>query len=322
MKTIKQYIDEQLIYNSLDDNNGNIISEGFWDKLKQIFGYSKDKVAKTASKWSDNIKNAFATTQYVSATSKDKEEREIAKEQGKAAEKSTNELLIKTKEYVQKLMKRMDDIKQPDHSLSQYFLLSDLSKAENDSEGLELAKKFKGLIDKKWPDGGKKFEKIQDKVKNSPVKKQLEQTAEQSDETKKSKEESTIGINDKGEQEAVTKKQETNEVEKDIKDDTPFYKALVSEAGIKGTELRDSVVKLINASFKQEVTDKKGNKVYKWKTDTKGFQTKNEDKLIKGLSSIVCGLLMINHKGMNEAVVDTLINLGFSKQEILDKLLK
>ena len=79
---------------------------------------------------------------------------------------------------------------------------------------------------------------------------------------------------------------------------------------------------LINDSLKNKTTDKNGNTVYKWKTDTKGFQTKNEGKLIKGLGAVLCGLMMINHKGMNEKIVDVLIDTGFSRNDYLNNLTK
>ena len=49
---------------------------------------------------------------------------------------------------------------------------------------------------------------------------------------------------------------------------------------------------------------------------------KYEDKLIKGLGAVPCGLMMINHKGINEKIVDVLIDAGFSRDDYINNLTK
>ena len=62
MKTLTDYIiSESLVF---ENAAGEIISEGFWDKLKSMFGFDTKKVAKTMSNWSDDLKKDFTVGQF------------------------------------------------------------------------------------------------------------------------------------------------------------------------------------------------------------------------------------------------------------------
>jgi len=324
MKNYSEFRVEYEVDNLLLENaNNEIIVEGFWKKLGQFFGFVPTKIAKAAQGWSKDLQTGFTTGQYLAAKSKDKDAKNAAEKQAKAAQKGSKALLVATKAEVQRLMKVFDRIKLVDYSFGQYKQLLILSDELNDKEGTDLAKDFKKMIDKKFPDGGEGYEKELEKVKKSGA---VDQLANQKDDKEKGdqpegKGDANIGLTKDGEPAQVTSDQEKEAINNDIKEDVDFFKPLAQETGLKGEEISSMIQELINNSLKEKVEDKKGNKTYKWKVDTKGFQSKNEDKLVKGLAAIICGLVMINHKGMNEAVTSKLIDLGFKKQDYINNLL-
>lgn len=244
MKNLNTYILEELMI--LENSNGEIITEGFWKKLGSLFGYNAEKVAQTMQKWSDDLRNGFTTGQYIAAKSKDKEVKKAAEEQAQAAEKGSKELLDKVKFEVQRLMKNMDYIEIPDHCMSQWNQLKNLSEQENDDEGKQLAEKFKGIIDKKFPDGGKEYEKISQKIEKAGV-----------DEGPKDEKSNT---NDKGNDEVKKEiKQETTETITDNKD---LLTPLAKEAGVDGKTLRNFVGTQLRKTLgeDQEKIKKKGTR--------------------------------------------------------------
>ena len=116
MKTLTDYIiSESLVF---ENAAGEIISEGFWKKLGSIFGFSTEKIAKTMTNWSDDLKKGFTTGQYIAAKSKDKEVKKSAEEEAKATEKSPEERLKQL------------------HKVANQFSNYDLSDYENDENGL------------------------------------------------------------------------------------------------------------------------------------------------------------------------------------------
>lgn len=201
-----------------------------------------------------------------------------------------------------------------------------LRNQKDNKNAINTAKELDSFLDKKFPkklkQAEKNIEKIENNVEQNDVFKKLASNDASVGSKTTTNDSSTLGITDDGKGESVTPKQEEEAVSDTITDDKNFFLPLAKEAGIDGNSLRDSIIGLINDSLKNKTTDKDGNTVYKWKTDTKGFQTKNEGKLIKGLGAVLCGLMMINHKGMNEKIVDVLIDTGFSRNDYLNNLTK
>jgi hypothetical protein len=328
MKRLNIYILEELMI--LENSNGEIITEGFWKKLGSIFGFSTEKVAKTMQKWSDDLKKGFTTGQYIAAKSKDKEVKKAAEEQAQAAEKGSKELLKKVKFEVQRLMKVWDHIESPDHALSQWNQLKNLSEQENDNEGKQLAEKFKGIIDKKFPDGGKQYEKISQKIEKAGVddgpkdeksnNKENTNDSEGQPKIDPKKDSSNIGTTDDNKPAEVTPEQQDNAIKDTIKDDTDFYSPLAKAAGIDGNTLKDGVSKFINKAWKEAVKDENGNAVLKWKNGSiegqKNMQDNLEDNIVKGLSAILCGIMIIKNKSLMQGVYDVIDPEGRGKEEI------
>lgn len=330
MKTLTNYIISTNIYSDLNaclDDDLNIIDEGkLSDTIAKFLGAS-DMDSKTYSEiWGkdEESKKDLATAQVISVAEKDPELKKIAQKTFKRLENCSSK-----EEAIQELIDwaegitRTGDISTPNMAIA---VRNVLRNQKDNKDAIRTAKEIDSFLDKKFPkklkQAEKNIEKIETNVeKNDAFKKLASNDASTGNETT-TNDSSTLGITDDGKGESVTPKQEEEAVSDTITDDKNFFLPLAKEAGIDGNSLRDSIIGLINDSLKNKTTDNNGNIVYKWKTDTKGFQTKNEGKLIKGLGAVLCGLMMINHKGMNEKIVDVLIDTGFSRNDYLNNLTK
>lgn len=330
MKTLTTYIISNNIYSDFNeclDDDLNIIDEGkLGDTIAKFLGVSNMDHKTYSDIWGKDkeSKKDMATAQVISAAEKDPELKKIAEKTFKRLERceSKDEAIQELIDWAESII-RSGDIPTPNMPIAVRNVLRDQKDNKN---AIQAAKELDGFLDKKFPkklkQAEKNIEKIESNVeKNNAFKKLASDSTETGDE-KPSSDNSTLGITDDGEGEAVTPKQEEEAVEDTITDDKNFFLPLAKEAGVDGNSLRDAIIGLINDSLKNKTTDKDGNTVYKWKTDTKGFQTKNEGKLIKGLGAVLCGLMMINHKGMNEKIVDVLIDTGFSRNDYLSNLTK
>lgn len=321
MKTLTDYIiQESLIF---ENANGEIITEGFWKKLGSALGFSSEKVSKTMKNWKDDLKRGYTTGQYLAVKSKDKEIKKDAEEQAKAAEKGSKELLDRTKLTVQRLMKEIKNLKYMDFCWSQYVQLTKLSEQENDNEGKELAKKFKGAIDKKWPDAESNYDKVEQKIEKAGVDEgpKGESNGKENTDQPKSDEKADLGGGDKDNPngQAVSSEQQKNAINNDIKENVDFFKQLAQESGLKGEDISGMIQGLINTSFKEQ--DKDGNWKWKIKNAHGIFGTEEqEQKFVKGLGAILCGAVIINHSAMTEAIHGVLEKLGFKKANIINKL--
>ena len=330
MKTLTNYIISNNIYSDLNeclDNDLNIVDEGkLSDTIAKFLGAS-DMDNKTYSEiWGKDkeSKKDLATAQVISVAEKDPELKQIAQKTFKRLEKcnSKEEAIQELIDWAESIT-RTGDISTPNMAIA---VRNVLRNQKDNKNAINAAKELDSFLDKKFPkklkQAEKNIEKIENNVEqNDAFKKLASNNASTGSETPTNNS-STLGITADGKGESVTAKQEEEAVSDTITDDKNFFLPLAKEAGIDGNSLRDSIIGLINDSLKNKTTDKDGNTVYKWKTDTKGFQTKNEGKLIKGLGAVLCGLMMINHKGMNEKIVDVLIDSGFSRNDYLNNLTK
>ena len=330
MKTLTNYIISNNIYSDFNeclDIDLNIIDEGkLSDTIAKFLGVSNMDQHTYSEIWGKDkeSKKDLATAQVISVAEKDPELKQIAQKTFKRLEKCNSK-----EEAIQELIDwaegitRTGDISTPNMAIA---VRNVLRNQKDNKNAINSAKELDSFLDKKFPkklkQAEKNIEKIENNVEqNDAFKKLASNDASTGSETTFDNS-STLGITDDGKGESVTPKQEEEAVSDTITDDKNFFLPLAKEAGIDGNSLRDSIIGLINDSLKNKTTDKDGNTVYKWKTDTKGFQTKNEGKLIKGLGAVLCGLMMINHKGMNEKIVDVLIDTGFSRNDYLNNLTK
>jgi len=330
MKTLTNYIISNNIYSGFNeclDDDLNIIDEGkLGDTIAKFLGVSNMDHKTYSEIWGKDkeSKKDLATAQVISAAEKDPELKKIAEKTFKRLENcnSKEEAIQELIDWAEGII-RSGDIPTPNMPIAVRNVLRNQT---DNKDAIKTAKELDSFLDKKFPKNLKQAEenigKIESNVEKNDAFKKLAGDSVSSEDEKTSSDNSTLGITDDGEGEAVTPKQEEEAVEDTITDDKNFFLPLAKEAGIDGNSLRDAIIGLINNSLKNKTTDKNGETVYKWKTDTKGFQTKNEDKLIKGLGAVICGLMMINHKGMNEKIVDVLIDTGFSRNDYLNNLTK
>lgn len=330
MKTLTNYIISTNIYSDFNeclDIDLNIIDEGkLSDTIAKFLGASGMDNKTYSEIWGkdEESKKDLATAQVISAAEQDTELKKIAQKTFKRLEKCNSK-----EEAIQELIDwaegitRTGDISTPNMAIA---VRNVLRNQKDNKDAVRTAKEIDSFLDKKFPkklkQAEKNIEKIENNVEKNDAFKKLASDDTSNGDEKSTTDNSTLGITDDGKGESVTAKQEEEAVSDTITDDKNFFLPLAKEAGIDGNSLRDSIIGLINDSLKNKTTDKDGNTVYKWKTDTKGFQTKNEGKLIKGLGAVLCGLMMINHKGMNEKIVDVLIDSGFSRNDYINNLTK
>lgn len=185
MKNFSEYLNErQLITDILliEHSDEQILLneglKGFIGKLSKMFSFNAGKLQGTMEKWEKDLKDAFIAGQMAGAkggeTFKD-----FLKKQDTAAEKGSKELLDETKNTVELLMKKWDDIKQVDFPFAQCKQLAALAKQEKDEKGIALAEKFKKLIDDKFPDGGKQYEQTISKIEKAGADKSQEKGNEE-----------------------------------------------------------------------------------------------------------------------------------------------
>ncbi len=270
MKHLNDYIQESLIseeYIILEDANGNIIEEGFWNKLGKLFGFGTEKVKQTMKNWNKELRDAYVAGQIAAAKSKDSKTKEAIKKQDAAAEKSAKDLLAETKLEVQRLMKVWDAIKMVDYAFAQYKQLSLLSEQEKDEEGKKLSEKFKKLIDDKFPDGGKNYEQTVEKIEKSGVSK-VEGEGE-------GEGEEATEVTDDDVKTAISNNKQLLE---------PLVKAMNGK--VTGEQLSSTVEKLM-----QENPE--------YKSKSKAAETSN----IIGMAAIICGaMIMTSGKCINRSI--------------------
>lgn len=328
MKTLTQFIYEgSITYESFFDNNDNLITEGFWAKIKAALGIaSTDELNELRSMLAkmDNkeLSNDITTMQTVAAVSKDPKIKELANKTLRSLAKCDS-----VEEVINELIKVSEDVIKNNkikHSPATLVKIKNiLAEQKDNKKALKTAKALSEWLKTNFPDTIEKAEtevkKITKKVEKSgigdpenikPKKKNNTESESVSDDK------STLGVSNDGEPQVVSQEQEKEAVTDVIKDDIEFFKPLAEATKMNADQMRESIVNLINKSFKEKTEDKKGNTVYKWKVDTKGFSQKNEPNLIKGLAAILSGIVLINHKGMSEKVINTLTELGFSKDDI------
>ncbi len=292
MKSLANYIiQESLVF---ENTNGEIITEGFWKKLGSMFGYNTKKVAKTMSNWSDDLKKGFTVGQYIAAKSKNKDVKKAAEEEAKAAEEGDKQLLSYYKEKVSYFLKMIDEA---DKGMlyvynNKYSQLAELSKKYNDSEGEELAKKFKKAIDEKWPDGGKEYEKVDQKIEKAGV-----------DDGPNSEENS-----EKDNTKSEVSKEVTKEATDTIKDNKDLLAPLAKEANVDGKVLRNFVSAKLRKTLDEKIS-KKGTR--------EAVQKALGEDVILGTCIMVLGALITKDEAKIKAISE---QIGSNADELKNKL--
>ena len=292
MKHLSDYILESKslsVVPILEDNEGNIILEGFWKKLGKWLGFSTDKVKQTIKSWDKELRAAYLAGQIAAAKLNDSKTKEAIKKQDAAAEKSTKDLLIQTKFEVQRLMKNWDAIETVDYVFAQYKQLYLLSNKENDDEGKTLSEKFKKLIDDKFPDGGKKYEKTVEQINNSGI----------------------SDVENKGEDEKPKEPNPEEATTETIQDNADVLTPIVKTLGgkVDGNKLKDTVTKLLSKTQKTSPMKLKQNNILGMSVMICGALMMSSDKGLKA----VCNELETDAKKITDAIKPNEIKTGDKK---------
>ena len=293
MKHLSDYILETKslsVVPILEDNEGNIILEGFWKKLGKWLGFNVKKVKQRIKSWDEELRVAYLLGQIAAAKLNDNETKEAVKKQDTAAENSSNDLLKYTKIEVQRLMKIWDKINDVDYPFAQYKLLYLLSEHEKDDEGKKLADKFKKFIDGKFPDGGETYDKKAEQIKRSDI---INDESEGKDEKPKKQ----------NPEEATT---ETIQDNADVL--TPIVKTLGGK--VDGNKLKDTVTKLLSKTQKTSPMKLKQNNILGMSVMICGALMMSSDKGLKA----VCNELETDAKAFTDAIKPDEIKTGENKK--------
>lgn len=295
MKHLSDYILENKslsVVPILEDNEGNIILEGFWKKLGKWLGFRTEKVKQRMKSWDNELRAAYLAGQIAAAKLNDSKTKEAIKKQDAAAEKSTKDLLVQTKFEVQRLMKNWDAIKTVDYVFAQYKQLYLLSQQEKDDEGKTLSEKFKKLIDDKFPDGGKNYEQTVEKIEKSGIG-DVEKEGEGNGEKPK----------EPNPEEATTDT---------IKDNADVLTPIVKTLGgkVDGNKLKNIVTKLLAKTQKTAPMKLKQNNILGMSVMICGALMMSSDKGLKA----VCNELETDAKTFTDAIKPDEIKTGEHKK--------
>jgi len=173
MKNLSDYIFEHQYDNIvLEDENNNIIVEGFWSKIGKFFGFGKTNLKSLKNEmkdWSDEFKNNFTVSQFASAKSKDKKLIKLMDEYLTQINNGRKPLLKWFKKQAETIINRSDIIK--NNNTAEVYLgiiknYNELAKNANDTDGIELAEKAADVIDKNNPKIGKIYDNDTKKLKD------------------------------------------------------------------------------------------------------------------------------------------------------------
>lgn len=289
MKSLQNYVyEESLIIDEMTIDEA-LITEGFWKKLGEKFGFGVKKLGQAMKSWKSELRNGFTLGQYLAAKTNNSEIKKAIKRQAAAAEKGPKELLKETKADIELIMKKFDEYDDPKYLLQQRDQLKELLNTEKDEEGNALLEKFSKLIDKKFPDGGKEFKEYAaelDKVKKS----------QQGDKIVKAAEESENGEGGESSEEQAADQQAAAEATETIKDNVDLFKQLAKAADINGEGLRDYVAKYI-------LTRKEDGQL-----KTKEEIAKISDDEVLATCIIVCGAVMTKNNDTFARIVKAIYN--------------
>ena len=275
MKHLSDYILESKslsVVPILEDNEGNIILEGFLKKLGRLFGFGAGKMKKLSDKmdkWSEDFKNAFIVSQYMAAQSKQDNISKLMSEYVDAIAQGGDAPLKFLKERAKEIVEKPELVK--DKNVSQVYLgfmknLAELSTNAKDEEGTGLANKGVGVISKQNSDIKNEYKQTSKKVKNV-AKGPTDADAEGGEEAPKPEEAA----------------KETIEEQTDVLE--PLYKTLGNK--VKADNLTKIVTDLIKKSGYLEGHKSKSDGSIKLPTE----EAINAN--ILGMTVIVCGALMM-----------------------------
>ncbi len=293
MKTFNEYIIEQSFV-----NDETYINEGLLQKILGFFG-KKSAQLKTLQKnikdWPKDLKRSYWTNKAISLElgKKNNEIKKFDDKQTQLLMKGNVKEVIKN--YIEKsqdIINNPDDYKNVDskYIVGIYDQLKKFGTDLNNNDATKESENLAKVIKNNWSNGIEAYKKDLAAAENTDS----ESSGNNEDTTAQQEQESTKNVMD---------------------NDKQFFDTLQKAANINTDSLRDSIVGLLNKSFKEEV-EEDGQKVWKWKKETKlnnSWYANNEETTVKGLASIVSGLMIINHKGISKVLLDALSAEGLDK---------
>lgn len=334
MLTLREYIklNEDVDLDYLFESQINEVSLGkLFNGLGRILGKSARGAVNAVKQFGQNIKDAYIGSQTFAAKSKDKEIIKYQQEIDKEMERGVDNGIKKLKELANEWFKsdqlgKKDNVDSCSFYINQLLTLKKISDEKNDNEGKELVNKLKNKINTYFKDVLGESEKAVEKVNNKleeATKKEKEDKGKESQEAKeqpKDKQEASIGVNDEGNASGVSTKQEVKGVEDAVRESNDFLSPLAKEVNMNGEQLVALVTEMIDKAWKVNGKDENGNTIKYWNKKIVNPDDIKEgfgDQAVKGLSAILCGIMILNHDNLSKAIIQAVNEVGFDKNDIM-----
>ena len=212
--------------------------------------------------------------------------------------------------------------------------LAAMAKEKKDEEGEKIAKDvieklkehYGEELFKKAAEASKKTEQ---KVKDTANEKNKEEGNKEEDnkeELPQAQKGEEAGVNDEGKPVATTGTQVEKNTKEAINDNADFLKPLLEKANIDAKVLQRAVNMFSKSIFKEETGNKNGKKVYSWTKeiqddiDSSSLPNKASElnkKIVDGLSSVICGLFILEKESLINGVYRLIDSKGNSKESLM-----
>ena len=342
MIRLNEYVKDQMEYNLLNENLR--IDEGLRSWLKKLFGKTAETIGKVSRFGHDHFTVGWGLKE------KDKnddpegaqaiEEIADAKTPEDAYEKTKKSCKNAAQGGIKKLKK---EAKTALTTCTKWIELAEslaaMAKEKKDEEGEKIAKDvveklkehYGEELFKKAAEASKKTdEKVKDAVggENSEEGNKEEGNKEEGnkEELPQAQKGEEAGVNDEGKPVATTGTQVEKNTKEAINDNADFLKPLLEKANIDAKVLQRAVNMFSKSIFKEETGNKNGKKVYSWTKeiqddiDSSSLPNKASElnkKIVDGLSSVICGLLILEKESLINGVYRLIDPKGNSKESLM-----
>lgn len=334
MLTLTEYIklneDVDLDYLFESQINEGLLGK-LWNGLAKFLGKNAKKAVNAIKQFKQNTKNAYIGSQTFAVRSKDKEIIKYQQEIDAEMAKGVDNGIKKIKEFANEWIKSDKLAKENEPNscgfyINEYNTLKNFADEKNDNEAKELADKLLNKIKTEFKEvfgkSKKEVENVNDKLEPA-IKKEEEakgKTPEEAKEQPKDKQEASIGVNDEGKAAGVSTQQEVKGVENAVRESNDFLSPLAKEVNMNGEQLVALVTEMIDKAWKINGKDENGNPIKYW---NKKIVNQNDikegfgDQAVKGLSAILCGIMILNHDNLSKAIIRAINEVGFDKNDIM-----
>lgn len=327
MIRLNEYIKEQSLDFDIFDENLMINENKLTDWIKKKLGLFAEKAGKTAKFLSTH----YAIGKGIADKNKDKDPETVKELKNIGNSKTPDDayklMLNACKKIINDEIKPVKDDNICVVWIEAALSLNIMAKEKNDSEGQKTAEETLNKLKEYY--GEETYNKAVDATKNIDKKAKTlvngegNSEGEQQPQAQKGEE---AGVNDEGKPVATTGTQVEKNTKEAINDNADFLKPLLEKANIDAKVLQKAVNIFSKSIFKEETGNKNGKKVYSWTKeiqsdiDSSALPNKASElnqKIVDGLSSVICGLLILEKESLINGVYRLIDPKGNSKESLM-----